>query len=259
MYLLYIDESGDCGLPADGSPTRYFMLSGLVVHELRWDTTLERLIGFRRRLKNDFGLNMSEELHAAAMISHSGGSLGRTLSCLKKYQRLALLRYMADELASMPDISLINVVADKTKRTTKEDVFEYTWKAMFQRFENTLQYKNFPGPANADDRGMIFADNTDGTKLTAFLRKMRKYNPVPSRFGGTRNLPVRKLVEDPNLRDSQHSYFVQAVDCVAYLLKQHVLPSRYMQTKGGNAYFKRLEPVLCKVAGRNDPFGIVWT
>jgi len=33
---MYVDESGDSGLPSDGSPTRYFCLSGLVVHELRW-------------------------------------------------------------------------------------------------------------------------------------------------------------------------------------------------------------------------------
>jgi hypothetical protein len=33
MYLLYVDESGDVGL--DGSPGRYFALSGFVVHELR--------------------------------------------------------------------------------------------------------------------------------------------------------------------------------------------------------------------------------
>jgi hypothetical protein len=36
MYLMYVDESGDCGLPADSSPSSLFCLSGLVVHELRW-------------------------------------------------------------------------------------------------------------------------------------------------------------------------------------------------------------------------------
>ena len=32
MFLMYVDESGDAGLV--GSPTRYFVLTGLVVHEL---------------------------------------------------------------------------------------------------------------------------------------------------------------------------------------------------------------------------------
>jgi hypothetical protein len=258
MYLLYIDESGDCGLPEQGSPTRYFILSGLVVHELRWDTVLEQLIAFRRRLKDDFGVNMVEEVHAAAMISHSGGRLGRTLSSLRKYQRLAILRHFADEIARIRESSVINIVVDKVGRNTKDEVFELAWKAMYQRFENTLNYKNFPGPANPDERGIVFADNTDGNKVRSYLRKMRRYNPVPSRTGGSRNLPIKQVIEDPNLRDSQHSYFIQLVDCVAYLLKQFIAPSNYMKNKGGNAYFKRLEPVLCKVASPRDPYGIVW-
>lgn len=47
MYLLYVDESGDVG--TDGSPGRYFALSGLVVHELRWHDTLETILDFRKR------------------------------------------------------------------------------------------------------------------------------------------------------------------------------------------------------------------
>ncbi len=49
MYLMYVDESGDIGLT--GSPTRYFVLTGLVLHELRWRQTLDELIAFRREQK----------------------------------------------------------------------------------------------------------------------------------------------------------------------------------------------------------------
>jgi len=49
MYLMYVDESGDCGL--ENSPTRYFVLTGMILHELRWQACLEQLIEFRRRLK----------------------------------------------------------------------------------------------------------------------------------------------------------------------------------------------------------------
>ena len=34
MYLMYVDESGDVGMV--NSPSRYFVLVGLVLHELRW-------------------------------------------------------------------------------------------------------------------------------------------------------------------------------------------------------------------------------
>jgi hypothetical protein len=45
MYMMYVDESGDPGMT--GSPTRYFVLSGVVVHELGWRDYLEQLLDFR--------------------------------------------------------------------------------------------------------------------------------------------------------------------------------------------------------------------
>lgn len=44
MYLMYVDESGDPGLTS--SPTRYFVLSGIVIHELRWAICLDQLNQF---------------------------------------------------------------------------------------------------------------------------------------------------------------------------------------------------------------------
>ncbi|MGH2600854.1 MAG: DUF3800 domain-containing protein, partial [Dehalococcoidia bacterium] len=38
---MYVDESGDSGLT--NSPTRYFVLTGLVVHELRWQAYVEQI------------------------------------------------------------------------------------------------------------------------------------------------------------------------------------------------------------------------
>lgn len=57
--------------------------------------------------------------------------------------------------------------------------------------------------------------------------------------------PLRVIIEDPVLRDSRSSYFIQAADCAAFLLKQKIEPSSYMKQHGANAYFDRLDPVLC--------------
>jgi hypothetical protein len=72
-----------------------------------------------------------------------------------------------------------------------------------------------------------------------------------------RNLPLATIVEDPNFRDSRHSLFVQAADLSACLLYQHLVPCAYMRKKGGQNYFNRLDPILCKVASKPDPLGIV--
>jgi hypothetical protein len=256
MYLMYVDESGDCGLLSDRSPTRYFVLSGLVVHELRWRQVLDQLVDFRRRMRHKFGLRLREEIHAAAMVSRTPGDLAR----IQKHDRLTILRHSIAEIASVPDISIINVLVDKQNKPAGYSVFENAWKALIQRFENTLSHRNFPGPHNPDERGILFPDETDDKKLRLLVRRMRRFNPVPNRvpFGpGHRNLPLLTIVEDPNFRRSADSYFIQAVDTVAYFLLQSVQPNGYIRRQGGTKYFERLRPVLCTVASSGDPLGVV--
>jgi Protein of unknown function (DUF3800) len=249
---MYIDESGDCGL--NNSPKRYFVLTGLIVHETKWQTSLNQLINFRRQLKQKFGIKLREELHAYELISRP-----KELARIKKHERLAIIRDFANKLALITDIQLINIVIDKKGKPSGYDVFEKAWKALIQRFENTLQSGNFSNPAHPHEHGIILPDHTDNKKLTQLLRKMRHYNPVPSQIqnSSSRNLVLTRIAEDPNFRDSAHSYFVQATDLVAYLLQQMHEPNQYMKKKSGHNYFKRLNPVLCKVACNKNSLGIV--
>jgi len=149
----------------------------------------------------------------------------------------------------MTDFSLICVVVDKSTKSAGYDVFEKSWQALIQRFENTISHQNFSGPKNSDERGMLFPDHTDDKKLVRLLRRMRAYNPVPNQpnFGpGYRNLMLRYVIEDVNLRNSEHSYFIQATDLAAFLLYQNLGPSKYVKKKSGQNYFSRLDPIVCK-------------
>jgi Protein of unknown function (DUF3800) len=262
MYLMYVDESGDCGLPSDRSPTRYFCLSGVVVHELRWRETLTQLTNFRRLIKRQYKVYLEDEIHSAEMINKPSKT-SANIQSLKKHERLAIIRHFADQIARLPDLSIINVVVDKNsgKVQSKEEVFRGAWYRLFQRFENTIQWQNFPGRKNPSERGIVFPDSTDGAKLRTYLNDMRVKNRIKIvQSSGSfvfDNRPILSLIEDPILRNSSHSYFVQAADCAVFLLKQFIEPSTYMKKHGGNAYFRRLGPVLCKVASLTDPLGIV--
>lgn len=253
MYMMYVDESGDPGLTS--SPTRYFVLSGLILHERRWRDYLDQLINFRKRMQQTFGLRIREEIHAAAFINHPG-----PLVRIQRNDRLTILRAFTNELASMTYLNIINVVVDKSTKGTGYDPFVMAWKVLIQRFSNTISRCNFPGSTNSDECGMIFPDNTDVKELTQLLRQMRRYNPVPQQpsFGlGYRNLTVTNIIEDPSFRDSSHSYFIQSADLAAFLLYQKLVPSSYIKRKSAQNYFDRLEPILCRVASSNDPQGIV--
>lgn len=249
---MYADESGDTGI--NNSPTKYFTISSLIVHESKWLESLNQLVAFRRRMKKTFGLKMTEEIHAAAMISNPG-----RLARIKRYDRLTIVRMFADEIASLPAASSINVVVVKKPSDTSDAIFDRGWRALIQRFENTLGRCNFPGSVNARDAGVLFCDATD-IRLDRLLRKMRRYNPIPniaSYGGGFRNLPVVSVVEDPIHRDSAATYFVQAADTIAYLLYQRGVPNAYMFKRGGRNYFTRLDPILCKSANQRHKYGIV--
>lgn len=247
---MYVDESGDPGLT--GSPTRFFTLSGLVVHELRWRDVLNHFLLFRRRMRASFGLKLREEIHAARFIAKPG-----SLQRIPRKDRLTILRHFADEIARVPDVAVINVCVDKQGKAPTYDVHEQAWMALIQRFENTITHRNFPGPTNPDDRGMIFPDGQPVGALQRLIRRMRVYNPIPSMYGGYRMLQLVQIVEDPSFRDSANSLYIQAADLCAYLAYQLHAPNQYMRKSGGSSYFRRLSPVLCRAASKQDPFGIV--
>lgn len=248
MYLMYVDESGDTGLV--GSPSRYFTLSGIVVHEKNWRQFIERLLAFRKTLKSVYGLGIRTELHAAEYVRKPVGGLA-------KHDRLAILRNTLDEIAKIPDISITNVVVDKQGKPEGYDVFQKAWGVLFQRFENTMFYGNFPG-GHKDEFGMVLSDATAGQKLTLMVRKMSVYNPIPSSYGlESRNIPIQKIIEDPHFKDSRSSLPIQMADVCAYFLHQKFAPNGYVRRKSAQNYFDRLLPVLNLNASRSNAMGIV--
>ncbi|RMH14259.1 MAG: DUF3800 domain-containing protein [Planctomycetota bacterium] len=260
---MYVDDSGDTGLISNGSPTRHYCLTGLVIHELRWADTMRELLSFRHWLKRKYKVYLDDELHASEMLSKPG-HCPQSLARLRKHERAAILRHHADQLARLPDIRLINVCVDKAsgKDQDSHSVFRRAWFALFQRFENTILHRNFPGSPNEHERGLVFPDGMDCARLKAHLDDMRVRNPlfVRQRDGSRVSIdePIRLLIEDPVCRDSRHSYFIQAADCAAYLFKQFLEPNGYAQKHGIQAYFpKRLKHVLCTHACNADPLGVV--
>lgn len=252
MYLMYVDESGDIGM-LPGSPTRYFILSAIIIHELRWRDTLRDLVRFRKYLKITKDLKFKEEIHCTNFINKPG-----PLVRIKRNDRLDIIKQCIDWLNNQADLSVYSVVIDKQDKPVDYDVFENAWNALLMRFENTLSHKNFPGPRNPDDMGIVLSDNTDGGKLRRLIRRMRHYNMIPSIFGtGARNMKLRYVIEDPVLRDSQYSFMHQMNDVVAYCAKQMYEPNSYMKSKGGNNFYKRLSNASLKVVSRTSAYGIV--
>lgn len=250
MYIMYVDESGDTGLA--GSPTSYFALSGLVVHESRWRDFINILIQFKRTMRSVYGLPIRGEIHAAEFISSRAFNLD-------KHIRLAILRNTIDEIAKINFISITNVIVDKNMKPAGYDVFGDAWRTLFQRFENTMHHGNLPG-GYRQDSGIVITDATSGRKLSRIVRKMAVYNPIPNdpRFGGgSRNLPVTKIIEDPYGKNSAETLPIQIADVCAYFLHQRFRPNSYIRRKRAQNYLDRLGGALNVHASRYHGLGIV--
>jgi hypothetical protein len=252
---MYVDESGDTGLAR--SPTSYFALSGLVVHERSWRRFLTQLLALRKTLRSSYLLPHTTEIHATEFINGRVRAIGGSL--LSRPNKLAILNAVIQELAKMDFISITNVIVDKTSKSLPYDVFDRAWTTLFQRFENTMMNENFPGKFG-DDFGMIITDATSGNKLLRKVRKMAVYNPIPhsAPYGpGYRNMPIVRVIEDPYGKDSEESLPIQMVDVVAYFLHQRFKPNAFVLRSGAQNFFDQLKPVLNPFARPSHPLGIV--
>ncbi len=246
MYLFYVDESGDVG--KNNSPTNYYILSAIIVHETSWQNLLDDTLLLKRSFKAKYGLLLKEEIHSSEFLQKRINIRNN----ISRNMRLALLKKCLDWLNQRNDISIITVRVEKAGR---QDPFEYAWQTLIQRLDNTLANRNFPGPQSINDKGIIICDNTDGEKLTRLLRKMRRYNQVSNMISygpGSRNIPLRAIIEDPVMRDSKNSFILQLVDVVAYFAKQIYEPNKYVRQKGAKTFYGRLANIINQHATRKQ-------
>lgn len=260
MYFMYVDESGDPGpydihKPKRLRASRHFIVSGVIVPAAEWRNYLTALIDIRRNIKVTYGLPVRVELHGTRLINPRGDARYSLIGSRKT--RVQLYRDALQLIAArLPQIRIINVHLDKlhprsTAALAGRDPDEVAWERIIQRFNTYLQ-RSCQGAL-----GMVFADQTNEVKMRRLLRKIRKHNLVPSHFGGFYAAPVTNIIEDPVMRNSENSYFVQIADITAHALY------RLLYRKGSYRYlnidrlFDLLDCVLLKVASPRDPRGIV--
>ena len=250
MYIMYVDESGDPGL--NNSPTRYFGLSGIVVHESRWREFINVLISFKKTIRHAYNFPVRSEIHSSEILNKNPYNIA-------KHNRLAILRNFLDEISKIDYISLTSVIIDKSNKQATYNVFENAWLTLFQRFENTMRYGNFPGSFR-NDHGIVITDATNGRALLRLVRRMSVINYIPNQqhFGpGYRNVPIIKIIEDPHGKDSRDTLPLQAADVCAYFLTQKYVPNSYVRKSGARNYFDRLQPVANVWARTGSALGIV--
>ncbi len=133
-----------------------------------------------------------------------------------------------------------------------EAIRERAWRHMIQRIETFTRY--------GKDTCIIFPDEGHPKFVRGMIRKMRRFSLVPSAYetGTLLEREATLIVEDPNFRQSEASYYLQLADLNAYAAYRRIFPTPTF----GSDYWEQLGDArvnVSKIRRRANPlipFGI---
>jgi hypothetical protein len=235
MYFMYVDESGDPGC-YNGSNTPHFILSGLIIAEQDWTAGLARMLAFREGVKEATGLAKKIEFHSSELIRP------HKLEAYKAIHKSVRVRLLKSFIGQFPDFfpsgRILSVCLDKQQLATENSYQELAWRRLLREFDNFLGQQG--------QLGIVVADDTNESALRVLFRAMRKESQ-----------PITAILEDVICRQSIHSYYVQAVDAIAFCLYQQEYSRGSSRKFDLHQLFKTLDGLLVKEAAPLDPQGII--
>jgi hypothetical protein len=256
MHFMYVDESGDPGpydlsKPPNLRASRHYIVSGFVIPADEWRHYLTRFLDLRRYLKKKYGFPVRAELHGTELINARHATPHRLIRSRRK--RVELYRDVLTYTCKiMPRARILNVHLDKEHpqyeyTRTPDGIQMKTWERLLERYNMYLQ-KDCNG-----DSGMIFADETNEIGIRRLVRQVRVHHVAGSHFGGSYPLLLENLVEDPIMRKSESSYFVQIADLITHSLYRKLYPKGSLKRHNVDKLFDCASPLLHLPASRRDP------
>ena len=250
MRLYYIDESE--------GPTCY-VRSALGVDAERWNDMFTDIQEWRRELQKRYGIPPDRELHACdllagrGMLVRNGGVNERLTPRQGAEVFMDGLRRIEDAASSIGGVEVINVCLRKPDVKAYEQV---SLDRLLNRINASVKA--------AGRRAFLIFDEGKERMITRAYRRLRIFNPVPSRYERweegerTRNIPVENVIGGPAFRNSDSDHLLQMADLIAHaLLKQEEEPLPRVENLGIGDAFAILDKALNRRASRQDPQGIV--
>lgn len=228
MKIIYVDESGTFGdgitpsiAASNNRLSTHFVLSALIVDVENWEKILGRFKSLRSDLRHNYGVKKSQQIHAYELIG------GRGIWKIIKYKHLSdtkrqkMFRYILENYAMWPEINVISVSANKLSglpSINPDSAREIAYENLVNRIDKTLVGEDY----------ILINDGQEDTRIIRQLRKMRAFNKVRTSYAGTIDIRTKSLLEDPLFKYARDSYFLQAIDHIAYATL-HVFDGRLNQ------------------------------
>jgi len=259
---MYVDESGDPGVydttqPPHRRSSPHYIVSGFVIPADEWRNYLTAFLNHRRYLKSKYGFPVREELHGVELINTRRSTPIKRIG--KRSKRVALYRETLEQVCQiMPRARILNASLDKeypkySYTPTPEGIQNLVWERLLERYSYYLQ-KTCGGSS-----GLIFADQTNEVRVRRLLRKVRVHHFAGSHFGGAYSTPLNNLIEDPIMRSSESSYFIQISDLISHALYRKLYPVGSLKKFNVDKLFDATRPLCHLQASSRDPhkMGIV--
>lgn len=241
MYYMYVDESGNPKIKPGSTDERYYVLSGVVVHEKDWRCVERGVTDVKKKMFPKLD-PQSWELHASEIWQKNNHAkyVGFNIDFEEKTEIFSRVL----EFISGSGITLICVVIDKHKLADKRqtsEVLGYSWKFLVERFERFLRQR--PPDTN---HGMLFSDSnqkaTESRVRHIIIDLMKRGDRFPS---------IDHLIEHPIFVKSSTRNMIQIADMVSYVVHRHC-----KNHPPFNDWFSMIESNLYRHKGVADGFGI---
>jgi hypothetical protein len=209
MHFAYVDESGDSG--RGGSRT--YCLACVLVGADVWPNRFDRLIDFRRHLRNLFRVPVRAEIKANYLLRNGGPFRPLGLSESARYSIYRQSMRLHPKLG-FKTFAIVVSKANHPDRTADDIAWEY----LLQRLERFAHY--------GDEVVLVVHDEGNALAVRKLARKARRAGTAGSMLGtGVLTRPFSQLLDDPVSRNSAQSYFLQLADLAPYAaFRRHYPP-----------------------------------
>jgi hypothetical protein len=256
MHFMYVDESGDPGpydltKPVNMRASPHYIVTGFIIPAEEWRHYLNRFLDLRRYIKTKYGFPVRAELHGNELIGARSATPHRLVRPRSK--RIQLYRDVLHYTCRiMPKARILNVHLNKEHpqyayTPTPDGIQMKTWERLLERYNMHLEKDC------GNDTGLIFADETNEIGIRRLIRRVRVHHVAGSHFGGSYPMLLSNLIEDPIMRKSESSYFVQIADLVTHSLYRKLYPKGSLKKYNADKLFDCVSPLLHLPASSRDP------
>jgi hypothetical protein len=217
MHIVYLDESGDLG--STSSPTRFFILSGILFAHEHWIVARRSLEGMRANLQSLYSLNPDIEIHAAEFLGgavrHNGLDIRRRFQCA---------HHVLNFLLKSDCLRPVRFGVEKSGEGGRA-LLDIAWAGLAA--EIACELRKAPESA-CGSRGILVVMDHHGAS---------PYRPEPRQDGAVE----QPLLELPFGRRSEDSDFLQVADLLGFLTKQKLDPNRHFSGSQGRSLLRLSE------------------